>query len=150
MGEFAARFLHHCLSGGLEDCPSNVEAYNVNIIGIQRFQLLTKLGKTKVIRNRNDVVRVNLLVKDLYISKPVEDDGEGSRAGVEKESPSSMTPAGGSLEFGSNILARRLSGHEVSVALVVSKWVPPTFNLTLPYIIKSKISETGLWKNYAK
>ena len=41
--------------------------------------------------------------------------------------PSSEVEAGGMLQSASNILARRLSGTEVKVVLVVSKMVPPTF-----------------------
>ena len=48
--------------------------------------------------------------------------------------PSSLTAAGERSESGSNILARRLFGKEVRVALVVSNFVPPTFNLILSFI----------------
>ena len=49
---------------------------------LQRFQLLTKFGQTKVIYHRNDSPRMHLRVENLFISEPVEDDGESSRAGV--------------------------------------------------------------------
>ena len=92
LGEFTVGHLGQCSPTGLKDGPNNVQQDDLIIIVIlrddwflHRLQLLTKLGKTKVVSNWNHVHSINLLAQnDIFVPQPVEDDWKRSRAGVEE------------------------------------------------------------------
>ena len=83
-GEFAVGHLGQCWSSRLKDSPSDIQPDDVSVVVISP-QHLTKLRKTKVIRDRKHVPGINLLAQDdIFVPQPVEDNFEGCRAGVEE------------------------------------------------------------------